>query len=81
MIEKKTASQAIKDIRVEVGITHAKLAEKIGANNAQVVQNLVMPGRNMRTDNLIKLADALGYDVILRNRVTDKEILIVKGED
>ena len=81
MIEKKTAAQAIEDIRIETGMTQAKLAEKIGANNVQAVQSMLYRSKNMRVDNLIKLADALGYDVILRNRVTDKEILIVRGEE
>lgn len=81
MIEKKTAAQALEDIRVGAGVTQAKLAEKVGVSSVQVVQSMLYRSKSMRTDNLIKLADALGYDVVLRNRVTDKEILIVKGEE
>ena len=80
-MEKKTASQAIEDIRIETGMTQAKLAEKIGLNSAQAVQSMLYRNRNTRINNIVSLADALGYDVILRNRVTDKEILIVKGEE
>lgn len=80
MIEKKTAAHAMNDARVEAGVTLQRLAEKIGAKNFQTVQSLLSPKRNMTTDNLVKLADVLGYDVIIRNRVNDKEVIIVSSE-
>ena len=80
MIEKKTAGQAMNDARIEAGVTQQRLAEKIGAKNVQAVQSLLNPKRNMTTDNLVKLADALGYDVVIRNRVNDKEVIIVSNE-
>ena len=38
-MENKTAAQAIDDIRIELGLTQKHLADKIGANSPQVVQN------------------------------------------
>ena len=79
-MEKKTAAQAIDNIRVEVGITQTHLAEKIGAKSPQVVQNILYRNKDMRTSSLIRFANALGYDLVLKNRVTDKEILLVKDD-
>ena len=79
-MEKKTAGQALNDVRVEANVTYQKLADKIGAKSAQAIQNLLNPKRNITTDNFIKLAEALGYDVIIRNRVNDKEVIIVSNE-
>lgn len=79
-MDKKTAGQALNDARIEADVTYQKLADKIGAKSAQAVQNLLNPKRNITTDNFIKLAESLGYDVIIRNRVNDKEVIIVSNE-
>lgn len=79
-MENKTAAQAIDDIRIELGLTQKHLADKIGANSPQVVQNMLYRNKDMRTSSLIRFANALGYDLVLKNRVTDKEILLVKDD-
>lgn len=74
---KKTALQAVKDIRDEVGISQKKLAEKMELKSQQAVFNMLGAKNGMRVDNFVKMMEVMGYDVIVRNRVTDEEIEIV----
>lgn len=80
MIEKKTARDAIESLRTKFGVSQQKIAEKIGLKNMQGFQSIMKSKQGMRTDNFIKLANALGYDVIIRNRVNDEEIQIIVAE-
>ena len=72
----KTAQAMVKHTRDELGLTQNLLAKKIGANSPQAVQRLMGAKNGMRTDNFVKLMNAMGYDVIVRNRVTDEETQI-----
>jgi ribosome-binding protein aMBF1 (putative translation factor) len=74
---KKTALQAVKDIRENVGISQKKLAEKMELKSQQAVFNMLNAKNGMRVDNFVKLMEIMGYDVVVRNRVTDEEIEIV----
>ena len=80
-MERKTAQEMVKDTRDELGLTQSLLAKKIGANSPQAFQRLVAAKNGMRTDNFVKLMNAMGYDVIVRNRVTDAETTIVESGD
>ena len=72
-----TVVEAIESTREGLKLSQARLAEKTGLKSPQAYQNIVSAKKGMRTDNFIKLANALGYDVIIRNRVTDEEIEII----
>ena len=76
-----TVVEAIESLREGAQISQAKLAVKIGMKHAQGYQNAIGAKKGMRSDNFIKLANALGYDVIIRNRVTDAEIEIIAPAD
>lgn len=76
-----TVVEAIESLREATHVSQAKLAEKIGMKHAQGYQNAIGAKKGMRSDNFIKLANALGYDVIIRNRVTDAEIEIIAPVD
>ena len=80
-MEKKTALNMVNETRNEVGISQKKLAEKIGAKSQQLVFNMLNAKNGMRVDNFIKLMNAMGYDVVVRNRVNDKETMIVSDEE
>jgi uncharacterized protein YmfQ (DUF2313 family) len=43
----------------------------------QAVFNMLNAKNGMRVDNFVKLMEIMGYDVVVRNRVTDEEIEIV----
>lgn len=74
---KKTALQAVKDIREDIGISQKKLAEKMELKSQQAVFNMLSAKNGMRVDNFVKMMEVMGYDVVVRNRVTDEEIEIV----
>ena len=74
---KKTALQAVKDIREDIGISQKKLADKMKLKSQQAVFNMLGAKNGMRVDNFVKMMEVMGYDVIVRNRVTDEEIEIV----
>ena len=78
---KKTAIQAVKDIREDIGISQKKLAEKMELKSQQAVFNMLNAKNGMRVDNFVKMMEIMGYDVVVRNRVTDEEIEIVGDLD
>jgi len=80
-MERKTAAKAVTDVMTSVGISQKKLADKMGLKAQQAVFNMLNAKNGMRVDNFIKALDVLGYDVIIRNRVTDEEMQIVRGAD
>lgn len=75
-MEIKTAQAMVKETMESLGVSQKKLAEKIGAKSQQAVFNMLGAKNGMRTDNFVKLMNAMGYDVIVRNRVTDEETQI-----
>lgn len=76
-MEQNTALGVVKNAYEGAGISQKKLADKIGAKSQQAVFNMMNAKNGMRADNLIKLMNAMGYDVIVRDRVTDKEVKLV----
>ena len=80
---KKTAGQIAKEVLASSGISQKKLAEKMGLRAQQAVFNLLNAKNGMRTDNFVKMMNLLGYDVIVRNKVTDEEIKVSfeEGDD
>ena len=80
---KKTAGQIAKEVLTSSGISQKKLAEKMGLRAQQAVFNLLNAKNGMRTDNFVKMMNLLGYDVIVRNKVTDEEIVVSfeEGDD
>ena len=75
---KKTATQAAIDIRESVGISQKKLAEKMNLKSQQAVFNMLNTKNGMRVDNFVKMMEIMGYDVVVRNKVTDEEIGIIE---
>lgn len=74
---KITATQAANEIRKSLGISQKKLAEKMELKSQQAVFNMLNAKNGMRVDNFVNMMDIMGYDVIIRNKVTDEEIEIV----
>lgn len=77
--EKKTAADVIDGIMNVLNLSQKKLAGKMGLKTQQQVYNMLIAKNGMRTDSFIKMLDALGYDLIVRNRVTDAEIQVIAG--
>ena len=62
-------------------ITQKELADALGMCSQQAVGNMLTRKNGMRVDNFVKMMEVMGYDVVVRNRVTDEEIEIVGGLD
>lgn len=79
---KRTAGVIAKDALTAAGISQKKLAEKMGLKSQQALFNMLKAKNGMRVDNFVKIMATLGYDVIVRNRVTDEEqIISAEGSD
>ena len=76
-----TAADAIKEGMKRRSMTMTKLAERMGFKNAQVVSNRLANKSGMRIDTLIRFMNAMGYDVVIKDRMNDAEIVLTMGED
>ena len=76
-----TVENALRSIMAGLGVSQAKLAAKMGIKNQQTVYNMITSSKGMRSDNLIKAMDALGYEVVVRNKVNDTEIVLKLNEE
>ena len=45
---------------------------------AQEIQSLLRAKNGIRSDKLIDLLDAMGYDLVIRDRVNDTEVVLGK---
>ena len=70
------AADIVRQIMDGVGLSQKKMAEKIGLKTQQSVFNILNAKQGMRIDNFVKMMNVLGYDVVVKDRVTDKEIKV-----
>lgn len=59
-----------------LGVSQKQLATKIGLKTQQSVFNILNAKQGMRIDNFVKMMNVLGYDVMVKHRVTDQEITV-----
>lgn len=72
--------EAIKACMDRRGMNQAKVAEKMGMKRPQVLANQLSRKNGMRTDKFIEIANAIGYDVVLRDRISGEGIVVEKEE-
>ena len=70
------AADIVRQVLDSVGMSQKKLATKIGLKTQQSVFNILNAKQGMRIDNFVKIMNVLGYDVIVKNRVTDETIMV-----
>lgn len=79
---KKTAAVIARETVDASPISQKKIAEKMGVKSQQAVFNMLKAKNGMRIDNFVKMMDVLGFEVVVRNKVTDEEqILVAEGSD
>lgn len=70
------ATDLARKIWEESGISQKKLATKIGVKYQQTVLNMFNAKQGMRVDNFVKIMNALGYDVLIKDKVTDETTVV-----
>ena len=68
------AGEAIKVAMKGDSLTQIKLAEKLGYKGQAAVGNVLTRENAMKVESLLKMAHAMGYDVVLRR---GKEEIVV----
>jgi transcriptional regulator with XRE-family HTH domain len=68
------AGEAIKQAMKGDGLTQIKLAEKLGYKGQAAVGNVLTRENAMKVESLLKMAHAMGYDVVIRR---GKEEIVV----
>lgn len=58
-------------------LSQKRLALKMGLKAQQAVFNMLNAKNGMRTDNFVKMMNALGYDVIVRDRISEEDTVLV----
>ena len=61
-------------------VSHAVLAQKLGFATPTGVSNRLQ-GRSMTVEGLVKMLDALDCELIIRNKIGEKETWVVENEN
>lgn len=72
-----TARAFAKEAAEASKLSQKKLAVKMGLKAQQAVFNMLNAKNGMRTDNFVKMMNALGYDVIVRDRISEEDTVLV----
>ena len=73
---KMKAAEIVRYGMESLGVSQKQLATKIGLKTQQSVFNILNAKQGMRIDNFVKMMNVLGYDVMVKHRVTDQEIIV-----
>lgn len=73
---KMKAAEIVRHGMESLGVSQKQLATKIGLKTQQSVFNILNAKQGMRIDNFVKMMNVLGYDVMVKHRVTDQEIIV-----
>lgn len=74
-----TAREIIKELIKTRNWSQSKLAEEAGLKSQSNVTGMLNRSSSLRVDNLVKLVEAMGYEVIIRDKMgSNKEWRIKK---
>lgn len=73
IIQGGSAEEMIRNAIEAEGLNQKKLAEKMGVTRQNVSDFLNRARKSMRFDSFAKMAEALGYEVILRKNLSDEK--------
>ena len=62
-------------------MTKTQLAKRAGYASPQNLTNKLARPSGMRIDSLIEIMDAMGYDVVIKDRMNEKEIVLTLQEE
>ena len=74
-----TEIEIVKTLLKSKKMTHALLADKLGMATPSGVSNRLQ-GKSMTVEVLVKMLDAMDCELVIRNKVGDKESYTVQNE-
>ena len=72
-----TIKEAINACVKKREISKALVARKLGVT-AQSLNDRINRGKSMTTDNLVDILDAMGYDLVVKDRISGSEEVLNK---
>lgn len=63
-----TASESVKEIMKKHGVSQELMAKRAGYKYQSNVTGILNRGASMRVDNLLKMINAMGCELIIRDR-------------
>lgn len=72
--------EIIKTLMAAKGVSGAVLAEKLGYNTPSAVTNRLQ-SKTMTVEVLVKLLEAMDCELVIKNKVGDKETFVVDNEN
>lgn len=76
-----TAKDIVKEIMVSKGLSQSKLAELAGFKSQSNVTGYLNRGSSMRVDNLIQMLSAMNCNLVVRDKITGEERVIVEKDN
>lgn len=76
-----TAKDIVKEIMSDKGISQSKLAELAGFKSQSNITGYLNRGSSMRVDNLIQMLSAMDCELIVRERTSQEEWVVVEKDD
>ena len=70
------AKQAIRSCMKVCGWSQEKLAKECGMKRQSNVTGILARGASLRVDNLLKMANAMGFELVLRDKRGGSEFVI-----
>lgn len=72
--------EIVKALMKAKGMSGAVLADKMGFNTASAVTNRLQ-SKTMTVEVLVRLLDAMDCELVIKNKVGDKEVFVVDNEN
>ena len=71
------ANDAVRQIMNERGVSQTALAEAIGKSTQSAVGNALANKKGLHSATLVEMASALGYELVLREKLNKKNEVII----
>ena len=76
-----TVSEVLKLCMKKTGVSQRRLALLSGYNAQQQINQMLVAKNGTRTDKFIRVMNAMGYDVVVKNRISGEEIAVTMADE
>ena len=74
------AKDAVREAMKERGWSQAKLAEECGMKAQTNVTGVLNRGSSLRVDIMLQMVNAMGFELVLRDKFGDKQYVITQSK-